>query len=346
MVGGGMAAFMGVLALRMRFMQIDQAEEYRTLAEENRINIRLLAPPRGIIYDRNGVKLADNQQNYRIILVREDAGDIDALIERLRTLVALEPASLEKALREVRRRKPFVPVTLADRLTWEEISRVAVNAPALPGITPEVGLSRGYPLGPDTAHFLGYVGPVSERDLEQGDDDDPLLQIPEFQIGKVGVEAKLEPTLRGKAGAKRIEVNAYGRIMREIDRDTGTPGTDLTLTIDHRLQNFVQARLAGVSASAVVIDTTNGDILSIASAPTFDPNLFVRGISVPDYRRLADDKFRPLASKAVQDTYPPGSTFKMVTRPEGNGLVPGFHAVGAAAVPLLEARWAWSHGPA
>ena len=313
LLGGGMAAVIATLALRMRFMQVNEADQYRMLAEENRVNIRLLAPPRGIIYDRNGVKLAENQQNYRIVLIREDAGDLDAIVARLSKLIDLEPDALEKALREVARRKPFVPVTLADRLSWEEISRVAVNAPALPGITPEVGLSRGYPLKGDLAHVLGYVGPVSESDLDRVEDPDPLLQIPEFQIGKIGVEAKLEILLRGKAGAKRIEVNAAGRIMREIDRDEGTPGADVTLTLDHRLQNFAQARLAGESASAVVMDTRNGDILAIASAPAFDPNLFVRGISVADYRRLTDDEFVPLANKSVQGTYPPGSVFKLVT---------------------------------
>ena len=313
LVGGGMGAFMAVLALRMRFMQVDQADAYRMLAEENRINIRLLAPPRGIVFDRHGQKLAENQQNFRIVLVREDAGDVDAVIGALRKLIYLDPDDLEKALREVSRRPGFVPVTLADRLTWDEFSRVAVNAPALPGITPEVGLSRGYPLNGDFAHVLGYVGPVSERDLEQAEDDDPLLQIPEFQIGKFGIEAKLEQRLRGKAGAKRVEVNAGGRIMREIDRDNGTAGDDVVVTLDHRLQNFVQARLKGESAAAVVIDTTSGDILSIASAPPFDPNLFVRGISSKDYGALREDIYRPLFDKTVTGVYPPGSTFKMVT---------------------------------
>ncbi|MEM6637536.1 MAG: penicillin-binding protein 2 [Pseudomonadota bacterium] len=312
-VGGLQGAFMGVLAMRMRFMQVDQADEYRMLAEENRINMRLLAPPRGIIFDRNEVALAENNQNYRIVMVREDAGDVDEVIARLRQLIQFEEADLEKALREVERRPAFVPVTLADQLSWEEISRVDTNAPALPGITAEVGLSRAYPFRQDFAHVLGYVGPVSDRDLEQVEDPDPLLQIPEFQIGKIGVEAKLENQLRGKAGAKRIEVNAAGRVMRELDRDPGTPGTDVQLTIDHKLQNFVQARMASESAACVMMDPNNGDILAIGSAPAFDPNKFVRGISVADYRTLTENIYRPLANKTVQGTYPPGSTFKMVT---------------------------------
>ncbi len=311
-VGGLQLAFMGMLGLRMRQLQIEEADQYRLLAEENRVNMRLLAPPRGIIYDRNGVIIADNSQNYRIIIVREDAGDVDEVIARLKKIIALDEVELERALKEMYRRSPFVPVTLADRLTWEDFSKVAVNSPALPGITPDVGLSRFYPMKGDFAHVIGYVGPVSDYDLSKIEDPDPLLEIPKFQIGKVGVEAKLEEGLRGKAGNSRIEINAAGRVMRELDRDPGTPGSDVQLTVDARLQNFVQARLEGESAAVVVMDTTNGDILALGSAPAFDPNKFVRGISSADYNVLREDKYIPLRNKTVQGTYPPGSTYKMI----------------------------------
>ena len=168
-------------------------------------------------------------------------------------------------------------MTVADRLSWEDVSQVAVNAPALPGITPEFGLSRNYPRADDFAHIVGYVGPVSDYDLSRIDNPDPVLQIPKFQLGKTGVENKLEGTLRGKAGTKRIEVNAVGRIMRELGRDEATKGGTVQLTIDTRLQNFVQARLGDESAAAVVMDVTNGDLMAIGSAPAFDPNKFVRG---------------------------------------------------------------------
>ena len=294
-------------------MQVEQADQFRLLADENRINIRLIPPARGLIYDRNGTLLADNEQNYRIVIVREDAGDVDAVIERLARLVALEPEELERARKELKRRSPFVPVTIADRLSWADVAEVAVNAPALPGVTPEVGLSRHYPMDRDFAHIVGYVGPVSDYDLDRLEDPDPVLQIPKFQIGKVGIEAKLELGLRGRAGTRRIEVNALGRVMRELDRREGQAGDNIQLTVDAALQNFVQARLGQESASAVVLDTETGDILAIGSAPSFDPNKFVRGISVPDYAALTDNQFRPLANKSVQGTYPPGSTFKMVT---------------------------------
>ncbi|HBZ45287.1 MAG TPA: penicillin-binding protein 2, partial [Maritimibacter sp.] len=288
-------------------------DKSRMLADENRINMRLIPPARGLIYDRKGVLIAGNEQNYSIVMTREDAGEPEEVIRRLKNLIWLDPEDTEKALEEMRRRSSFVPVTIAERVAWEDVAEVAVNAPALPGVTPEMGLSRIYPLGSDLAHVVGYVGPVSDYDLSRLEDPDPLLQIPRFQIGKTGVEAKMESDLRGEAGTKRIEVNAVGRVMRELSREDGVPGANLQLTVNHALQNFAEVRLAGESAAAVVMDPRNGDILAIASAPTFDPNKFVRGISSADYNGLLNDPYRPLANKTAQGTYPPGSTFKMVT---------------------------------
>ena len=312
-VGTAQLGIVGALGMRLQSMQVEQADQFRLLADENRINIRLLPPERGLIFDRNGIAIAANEQNYRIVMVREDAGDVGEVLARLTELVDIDPDDLTRAMEEMRRRSPFVPVTIADRLSWEDVARINLNTPALPGISAEVGLSRVYPWGADVAHVVGYVGPVSDYDLSRLDDQDPLLQIPKFQIGKTGAENKLEHTLRGSAGTRRIEVNAVGRVMRELDRQEGIPGKDVQLTIDSRLQSYVQARLDNESAGAVVIDLENGDLRAVASAPAFDPNLFVRGISVKDWTGLNEDKFRPLAAKAVQGTYPPGSTFKMVT---------------------------------
>ncbi|WP_238475591.1 penicillin-binding protein 2 [Rhodophyticola sp. CCM32] len=311
-VGGVIAGTGAVLAGRMQYLQLDRADDFRMLAEENRINIRLLPPARGLIFDRAGQLLAGNEQNYRIIMVREDADDVDAVLQRLTDLVNLDIGKLARAREEMLARPPFVPVTIADRLSWEELSTVAVNAPALPGVTPEFGLSRIYPRGPDFAHVVGYVGPVSDWYLETTGDTDPVLQIPDFQVGRYNIEARMEPRLRGRAGAKRVEVNAGGRIMRELDRDAATPGADLQLTIDAGLQNYVEARLHGESAGAVVIEVATGEIVALASAPTFDPNLFVRGISTTDWNTLNTDPYRPLANKSAQGLYPPGSTYKMI----------------------------------
>jgi len=312
LLGGAQLGFMGLLGLRMRYLQVDQADEFRLLAEENRINVRLIPPARGEIYDRNGVIIAANEPSYRITMVREDAGDVQEVIGRLSTLIELDDSALNRAMTEMKRSPPFLPVTIAERISWEEMSRVAVNAPALPGVTPEVGLSRLYPHGADFAHVVGYVGPVSDYDLSKIEDPDQLLLIPRFQIGKVGMEAKRESKLRGKAGTKRVEVNAAGRVMRELDRREGQAGDDLQITVDQKLQTYVQARLGDESAAAVVMDCKTGEILAINSAPTFDPNLFVRGISVADYSELTENDHRPLATKSVQGTYPPGSTFKMI----------------------------------
>ena len=313
LMGGAQMAFAGVLVLRMRQLQLGQSEEFRLLAEENRINIRLLPPSRGLIADRNGNLLAQNVQNYRIVLVREDAGEPRAALERLAQLIPLTADEIDRAERDIMRHRPFVPVTIADQLNWEEVARVAANAPALPGITPEVGLSRFYPFGAEFAHTVGYVGPVSERDLEARENPDPLLMIPRFQIGKIGVEREYEDILRGSAGHRRIEVNAVGREMRELDRKEVDAGANVQLTLDRALQAFTLARLGEDSAAAAVIEVQTGNILALASAPSFDPNLFVRGISVADFAALRDNDHRPMSNKTVQGAYPPGSTFKPVT---------------------------------
>lgn len=311
-LGGLMSTTCLVLAGRMRYLQLERADDFRLLAEENRINLRLLPPARGVIYDRHGTVLADNSPNYRITMVREYAGDVDLVLSRLSRIVNIDRAKLDRARDEMMSRPPFVPVTIADRLSWEEFSLVSVNAPALPGITPDVGLSRDYPLGADFSHVVGYVGPVSDYYLETTGDTDPVLQIPDFQVGRYNVEARLEDVLRGRAGSKRVEVNAAGRVMRELDRSEAQPGADVQLTVDAYLQNYAEARLEGESAGAVVIDTQNGDILALASAPTYDPNLFVRGIPSSIWETLNTDPYRPLANKATQGLYPPGSTYKMV----------------------------------
>ena len=312
-LGGSMTAMFAAIGARMRYLGVEQADEFRLLAEENRINIRLLPPTRGTIHDRNGKVLAANEQNYRVVITREDAGDVEAVLNRLSHLVPLTAEDIAEVLAATKKNSPFMPITVKDRLDWQDFTRVAVNAPALPGVTPEMGMSRTYPRDTDFAHVLGYVGPVSEKDLEGVENPDPVLRIPKFQIGKIGVEKWMEDSLRGEAGTKRIEVNHIGRVMRELNRVEGAPGSEVHLTIDADVQNFIQARLGEESAACVVMDVQNGDLIACVSSPSFDPNLFVRGISNTDFRFLMDHDHRPMANKAVQGAYPPGSTFKMVT---------------------------------
>ncbi len=315
-LGAAQLGFVGLLGLRIRQLQVEQVEEFRLLADGNRINIRLLQPARGLVFDRNGVPLARNEQNYSIVMIRDDVDDLEAVLSGLAQIVDLSPEDIERANGEISKSNPTVPITVADRLTWSEFAELAANSPALPGVRPDVTLSRSYPLDADFAPVLGYVGPVSDYDMTKGylsDDRDPLLRIPRFQVGKFGVEAKMEHVLRGRAGHRREEVNALGRVMRQLDRKSSQPGSELQLTLDSRLQNYLQMRLDGESASAVVMEVGSGDVLAMGSTPSFDPNKFVRGISVADWDALRTNKYRPLANKAVQGTYPPGSTFKMIT---------------------------------
>ena len=300
------------LVTRMRYLQVQQADEFRLLAEENRINVRLIAPKRGLIYDREGLLVANNVQNYRVVIIREDVDHLDSVLTKLQVLLKFSEDKKQRIKTLILNHSPFVPITIFNNLSWDDVAKLSVNAPVLRGVTADVGSSRHYPRGADYAHLLGYVGPVSDFDLKNREDNDPLLKIPRFQIGKTGVESKMEKILRGNAGTKRIEVNAKGRVIRELSRNNGVPGKNIQLTIDTGLQNFSLARLGQESASAVVMRIDNGDLLSMASSPSFDTNLFVEGISTSAYNNLRNNEFRPLADKSVQGIYPPGSTFKMV----------------------------------
>ncbi|MDO5646939.1 penicillin-binding protein 2 [Paracoccus sp. (in: a-proteobacteria)] len=314
MLIGVQLTVVGALSMKMRSMQLDQAEQYRMLSDGNSIKIRLLPPARGLILDRNGIIIASNEQNYRVTLTREEAGgDVEAVLRRLSQIVPMSDARIDELLHEFKIRSAITPIILADRLSWDDFSAIAVNSPSLPGVTPESGLSRVYPRRGDFAHVMGYVGPVSDYDLSRIDEPDPVLMLPDFQLGKVGVEARMEQTLRGKAGARRVEVNSTGREMRELSRQEGEQGSSVQLTVDAGLQNYAEQRLGDESAAAVVMDCVTGELTAICSSPTFDPNMFVRGISVANYRALMDHDHRPLADKTVQGVYPPGSTFKMVT---------------------------------
>ena len=309
---GAQTALAGALAWRLRHLQLVEHERYRLLAEENRINMRLIAPARAELFDRNGEPLAINTQNFRVVLVREQAGDAEEMLDRLARLIGIPEHEQRRALKEIMEKPAFVPVVVAEHLSWEQFARVNVNAPALPGIQPEVGLSRHYPHGLATAHVIGYVGRVTQRDLDRREVIDPILQIPEFQIGKTGIERALDESLRGQAGTRQIEVNAVGRVIRELERDEGAAGEDRHLTLDFGLQKFCLERLGSESAATVLMDVQNGDVLAAVSTPSYDPNPFVLGISQKEYDALLKNDHRPLHNKWASGMYPPGSTFKMV----------------------------------
>ncbi len=213
-----------------------------------------------------------------------------------------------------------MPTVVAENLSWEEYARINLHLPYLSGIEPEVGETRDYPFGDELSHVLGYVSAVSPEDMEN--DSDPLLSLPGFRIGKRGVEKQYDGQLRGQAGVSRVEVNAYGRVIRELDRQPGSPGSDSYLTIDKELQYFVTQRLGNESAACVVMDVSNGDVLALASTPGYDPNEFNVGITLAQWKALMTDDHTPLINKAISGVYPPGSTFKptMALAAVENGL--------------------------
>src|SRR5208337_73600 len=224
-LAGGQAMLVTALAARMYQLQILEADRYTVLADENRISLRLLAPPRGRILDRFGVALADNHQNYHLVIVAEQAGDIAATLDALATLIEVGEADRRRVLREVRRKHSFVPVVVRGNLSWDEMARIEVAIPELPGVSIEQGLTRNYPCGSMTSHVLGYVSAVSEQELT----GDPLLELPDFRSGKSGVDKSQSVHLRGVAGTSQVEVNAFGRVVRELARVEGKPGQDVVI---------------------------------------------------------------------------------------------------------------------
>ncbi len=311
LMAGGQAMLMSALAGRLYYLQVIHSDEYSMMADENRMNLRLLPPLRGRIVDRFGTEIASNRHNYRVILIPEQTGSIEATLDALTRFVPAESIDRERVLKDAARKRSFVPIPVVDNLTWDQFARINVNAPDLPGIQMDVGSTRDYPYGKLFAHIVGYVGAVSEKDL-QDQEYDPLLELPEFRIGKSGVEKYYDRTLRGKAGLSRLEANAYGRVIRELNREEGIPGNDAVLTIDKQLQEFAVRRMGEESAAAVVMDIHSGDILSMVSVPSFDPNNFASGISSADWKELVENPKRPLGNKAIAGQYPPGSTFKMI----------------------------------
>lgn len=305
--GGAQAALFTVLAGRMYYLGVVESSQYKVLAEENRVSLRWLAPERGEIVDRFGRRIAGNRRDFRIFLVPEQAGDIEDTLARLGEIVKLSEGSLQRIRRRISRQRAFVPVTVAQNLSWDEFARINVESVNLPGVSPDAGETRLYPDGELAAHVVGYVGPVS--DTEMG--DDPVLQLPGFKVGKSGLERSFEDTLRGAAGDRRVEVNAYGRIVRELTRNEGEPGAQLALTLDKELQRHTVERLGEESAAVVVMDVKTGDLLVQASTPAFNPNDFNLGISHENWNALLKDPRKPLINKVLQGQYPPGSTFKM-----------------------------------
>lgn len=313
LLGAGQIGIFGALAAKLYQVQVVEGARYATLAESNRISSRLTAPPRGRILDRFGVPLAGNKLNWRALLTAEQTASVDDTLEAFARVVPLADHERARIDRDLRRHRKFIPVILREFLTWEEMARIEVNAPDLPGVYVDVGTTRLYPQGPALAHVVGYVAPPNDADMGE----DPMLALPGLRIGRAGMERAHDERLRGKAGAVQLEVNAVGRVIRELDRAEGTPGQDVALTIDVGLQNAVLNRLGDESASAVVMDCRNGEVLAMTSNPSFDPSLFNSGVSQEQWVQWTSNRRAPLINKAAAGVYAPGSTFKMVTAMAG-----------------------------
>ena len=303
----GTAAF-AALGSRLYSLQILEQEKYRLEADDNQFNYRLQPPARGRLLDRFGDPIAENRESYRLLIVPEQAGDPRAALERLAAYMPLSPARIERLLRQIARSPRFKPVTVAEDLDWETFSRINLHLPELPGITPDVGEVRTYPHPQALAHVTGYV----QAAPPEAANDDPLLLHPGFRIGRTGVESALDQRLRGAAGQLKIEVNAAGRVLRELPEQSipPVPGQDVQLSIDVRAQRTALEALDGQAASAVALDVETGEVLALASSPSFDPNAFVLGIGQDAFNALNTNPFRPLFNKATTGLYAPASTIK------------------------------------
>ena len=297
-----------VLAGRMAWLSIAENQHYEMMAESNRVNMTLVPPRRGWIVDRNNRPIASNRTDFRVDIIPDRLQDKDAVIARLATILRLTPEEVERIRLDLKGAAGFQPVEVADNLDWERFAAVNVRLPELPGVAPTQGFARHYPAGAAVAHLTGYVGAASAEQYRA--QKDPLLVTPGFKIGKDGLEKSLDKKLRGSPGAKRVEVTAHGKLVRELATRADTPGAPVRLTIDAGLQEYVARRLGTNSGSAVVMDCHTGEMLAMVSMPAYDPNSFSDGISHFEWQMLSADDHVPLMNKVLQGLYPPGSTVK------------------------------------
>lgn len=333
--GAVQAVGISALAARLYQLQFLHAEEYRTQAEGNRMKVRLIAPPRGLLTDVKGVPLAENNINYRLMLERDNVAQAKESLSRIAELLGFSETTKEHRLKEIGNYPKPNPILVKQYLSWDEVSKVQFHIPNLPGVRVEEGQVRHYPLGELAAHVIGYVGRVSEKELKK---DMPVQKLPEYKIGKDGCEVMFNDALQGEAGSRRVEVDASSRIVRQLATLPPKEGEEHRLTIDSRLQRYASERLKGESGAIVVLDTQTGGIKCLVSMPAYDPNSFSMGITHDYYDSLRENKKTPLLNKAIAGQYPPGSTFKMlvglaameegITTPEREIYCPGHFFLG------------------
>lgn len=319
---------LSVLAGRLYYLQVIQHDRYTALSDKNRVQLQPVAPTRGLIYDTNGVLLADNRPSYSVTILKEEVGKkLEPTLVELRKIIDISDREIERFKKRLKqRRRPYETVPVRFRLTEDEIAKLAVNYHRLPGVQVEADLIRYYPYGESLVHALGYVGRINERELKRLDPED---YAGTHYIGKLGIEKYYEDVLHGSVGMQEVETNARGRVMRILEREDPVPGKDIQLHIDLRLQQIAEKLVEGEKASIVAIDPNTGGIKALVSNPGYDPNLFVTGISTKDYSALRDSDELPLFNRALRGGYPPGSTVKPIIALAAidSGTVPTTHTV-------------------
>ena len=297
-----------LLAARMGYIAVAENEKYQMESESNRVNLTLIPPRRGWILDRNGSPLASNRADFRVDIIPDRVENHQETVTLLGELLNLSQGEKQDLLDKLEESGPFQIVPVASGLKYEQFAAVSVHLPELPGVVPQRGFSRYYPTGPSVGHLLGYVGVPSREEYEA--DPSPLMLTPGFKVGKDGLEMQFEQELRGEPGARRSEVTASGRIVRDLETREDIQGDAVTLTIDGPLQDYAARRLGLESGSVVVIDCLTGDLMCMASMPSFDPNSFSDGIGRVEYQMLSENDRVPLRNKVLKGLYPPGSTVK------------------------------------
>ncbi len=350
----GVVILLSILVARFYLLQIKQHQNFVTLSDRNRIQMQPVAPTRGLIYDRNGILLADNRPSYRLSVIPERVKNLDALFVELNKIIDVSASDIDRFKKlKNRSRAPYQPTPLKLDLSPEEIAKISVNEYRLPGVEVEAELVRYYPYGELLAHTIGYVGRINERELKAFDEETKKDYSATFSIGKIGLEKHYERSLLGAVGSRFLETNAHGRALRELEREAPEPGQDLHLHLDLHLQKAAFKALTGWRGAVVAIDVKTGGVLAMASSPSFDPNLFVTGISYTDYNALNSSKDLPLYNRTLQAQYPPGSTLKPILGLGGleTGLIspqtrindPGYYQL--AEGERLYRDWKkWGHG--
>lgn len=305
-----MFCFSVLLFLRMFYLQIIDGQKYQTLADKNRIGLRQIAPSRGLILDRNLELLALNRKTFRAVITAEDTGgQVQNVLENFQKLVPLEDYEVERILKEIKRKKSFVPVRVKDDLTFDQMAAIQLNIPELPGISIEESLMRVYPQKEITAHILGYVSFLTDEDLKK---DERLQKLPDIRVGRIGLERSFEKDLAGVVGTKKMEINSVGREVRELEKEEPIAGEDIQLSIDNRFQKIGFEAMKEEAGSAILLDVHTGEILMLVSTPSFDANIFNYPVSHQVWNELNQNERHPMLNKAIAGAYSPGSTFKIV----------------------------------